>query len=106
MSETYAADGQRRMTAGGILITVISGLSALLLVAALVYAAGIGPRHVAALAAADCEPNLTPAGMPCTTQPMLARRYAALMAPASQQLTTDAVGYAGNGRGGLTGGGA
>jgi len=102
MSETYAADGQRRMTTGGILIMVISGLSALLLVAALVYAAGIGPRHVAALAAADCEPNLTPAGMPCTTQPMLARRYAALMAPASQQLTTDAVAYAANERDHLT----
>ena len=103
MSETtYAAGGRRRMTTGGILITVISGLSALLLVAALVYAAGIGPRHVAALAAADCEPNLTPAGVPCTTQPMLARRYAALMAPAGQQLTTDAVAYAANERDHLT----
>ena len=103
MSETtYAAGGQRRITTGGILITVISGLSALLLVAALVYAAGIGPRHAAALAAADCEPNLTPAGVPCTTQPMLARQYAALMAPASQQLTTDAVAYAANERGHLT----
>jgi hypothetical protein len=102
MSETYAAGGRPRLTTGGIMIMVSSGLSALLLIGALVYAVGIGPRHVAALAAADCEPNLTPAGMPCTTQPMLARRYAALMAPASQQLTTDAVAYEANERGHLT----
>jgi hypothetical protein len=102
MSETYAADGRRRMTAGGIMIMVSSGLSAVLLIAALVYAVSTGPRHVAALATADCEPNLTPAGVPCTTQPMLARQYAALMAPASQQLTTDSVAYAANERDHLT----
>ena len=102
MSETYAAGYRPRMTTGGILIMVSSGLSALLLIAALVYVVGIGPRHVAALAAADCEPNLSPSGQQCTTQPMLAAQYAALLAPASQQLTTDAVAYEANERGHLT----
>jgi hypothetical protein len=101
-SETYAAGDRPRPTTGAIMIIVSSGLSALLLIAALVYAVGIGPRHAAALAAADCEPSLSPAGVPGTTQPMMARRYAALMAPASQQLTTDAVAYQANERDHLT----
>ena len=96
MSGTYAADDRPRMTTGGLIIMLSSGLSALLLIAALVYAVGIGPRHLAALAAADCEPNLSPSGQQCTTQPMLAAQYAALLAPASQQLTTDAVAYEAN----------
>ena len=60
------------------------------------HATGIGQRHTTALAAADCEPNLSPSGQQCTTQPMLAAEYAALLAPASQQLTTDAVAYTAN----------
>jgi hypothetical protein len=89
------------MTAGGIMITVSSLLSAFLLIGALVYAIGTGTRHTAALAAADCEPNLSPAGQQCTTQPMLAAEYKALFTPSSQQLTTDAVAYAANERGHL-----
>ena len=84
------------MTTGGIMIMAVSCLSALLLIAAIVYAMGIGQRHTAALAAADCEPNLSPSRQQCTTQPMLAAEYAAVMAPASQQLTTDAAAYAAN----------
>jgi hypothetical protein len=84
------------MTSGGVIITAVSCLSALLVIAALVYATGIGQRHTAALAAADCEPNLSPSGQQCTTQPMMAAEYAAMLAPAGQQLTTDAAAYTAN----------
>ena len=95
-SEAYQKAGRPGTTTGGVMIMAISCLSALLLIAALVYAAGIGQRHTAALAAADCEPGLTPAGQQCTTQPMMAAEYRAMLAPASQQLATDAVAYAAN----------
>ena len=95
-SEIYADGRGRGITTGGIIITAVSCLSALLLLGALAYATGIGQRHTAALAAADCEPNLSPSGQQCTTQPILAAEYAALLAPASQQLTTDAVAYEAN----------
>ena len=95
-TDIYAEGGGRRITTGGVIITAVSCLSALLLLGALLYATGVGQRHTAALAAADCEPNLSPSGQQCTTQPMLAAEYAALLAPASQQLTTDAVAYEAN----------
>jgi hypothetical protein len=92
----YPGAGRPGMTTGGVIITAVSCLSALLLIAALLYATGIGQRHAAALAAADCEPTLSPSGQQCTTQPMMAAEYAAMLAPASQQLTTDAAAYAAN----------
>jgi hypothetical protein len=95
-SQTYGEGGGRGITAGGLIISAVSCLSALLLLGALVYASGIGQRHTAALVAADCEPNLSPSGLQCTTQPMLAAQYAAMLTPTSQQLTTDAAAYAAN----------
>jgi hypothetical protein len=95
-SEAYQQAARPGPTLGGVIITAVSCLSTLLLIGALVYAAGIGHRATTALAAADCEPNLSPAGQPCTTQPMLAARYAALFGPTSQQLATDAAAYAAN----------
>jgi hypothetical protein len=95
-SETYAEGGRPRITTGGVMIMVSSSLSALLLIAALIYAVGIGQRHTTALAAAGCEPSLSPSGQPCTTQPMMASEYLAILSPASQQLTTDAAAYAAN----------
>jgi hypothetical protein len=80
---------------------VISSLSALLLVAALIYSTGIGQRHLAALAAADCEPNLSPSGQQCTTVQMLTSEYMAIMTPTSQQLSTDVSAYTANERGDL-----
>jgi hypothetical protein len=93
-SESYAEGSRRQLTAGGIMIMVISCLSALLLIAAIIYALGTGGREQAALAAAGCEPTLTPPMQPCTTQPILASQYLAVITPASQQLTTDAAAYA------------
>jgi len=93
MSETYAPGGQERTT-GGLVIPVISStLAALLVIAGLSYAAGTGQRHQAALAAAGCEPGLALSGLACTTGPMLASQYMAIMTPASQQLNADVAAY-------------
>jgi len=93
-SETYAEGGRRPLTTGAIMITIISCLSTLLLIGAVIYATGTGAREQADLAAAGCEPTLTPSMQPCTTQPMLARQYLTLITPAVQQLNTDAAAYA------------
>jgi hypothetical protein len=93
MSETYVSGGQEQTAAGGIIIAVISAVSALLVIGALVYAAGTGGRHQAALAAAGCEPNLSPSGLPCTTVAMLNSQYANIAGPAVQQLSTDVAAY-------------
>ena len=72
---------------------VSSSLAALLVIAALIYAIGIGQRHEAALAAAGCEPSLSPSGQQCTTAQMLASHYMTIMTPASQQLNADVAAY-------------
>jgi maleate cis-trans isomerase len=92
-SETYAGS-RRELTAGGIIIMTVSCLSALLLIAAISYALGTGGRTRAALAAAGCEPTLTPSMQQCTTQPILKSQYLAVITPATQQLNTDAAAYA------------
>ena len=86
------------MSAGGIILMVTSSLSALLLIAALIYSTGIGQRHLAALAAADCEPNLSPSGLQCTTVQMLTSEYMAILTPTSQQLSPDVSAYTANER--------
>ena len=93
-SETYTEGGRRQLTAGGIMIMTSSWLSALLLIAAIIYALGTGGREQAALAAAGCEPTLTPSMQQCTTQPILKGQYLAVITPATQQLNTDAAAYA------------
>ena len=97
--QTHADGGQGRLlTADGVIVLLASGFAALLLVAAAVYATGIGQRHLAALAAADCEPNLSPSGLQCTTVQMLTSQYLAIFNPASQQLTADVAAYTANER--------
>lgn len=93
MSQTYASGGQEDTAAGRIIVMASSLLAALLVIAGLSYAMGTGQRHEAALAAAGCEPNLSPSGLPCTTAQMLASQYAAIMTPAIQQLTADVAAY-------------
>ena len=93
-SETHAEGSGRHPTSGGIMIMASSCLSALLLIAAIIYALGTSGREQAALAAAGCEPTLTPPMQQCTTQPILASQYLAVITPATQQLNTDAAAYA------------
>ena len=84
------------MTAGSVILMVTSFLAALLVIAGLIYSTSTSERHRAALAAASCEPNLSPSGLPCTTAQMLASEYKAIMTPASQQLNTDVAAYTAN----------
>jgi len=93
MSETYAAGGEEQVRVGGAILIAVSVVSAVLVLLGLVYAAGTGGRHKAALAAAQCEPNLSPSGLQCTTVPMLTSQYTGIVTPAIQQLNTDAAAY-------------
>src|ERR1700691_1030319 len=97
MSETYArGGGQEQATSGGILIVAISLLSTILVIGALIYAAGTGERHTAALQAAGCEPNLSPSGLQCTTAQMLFNQYMSTITPDVQQLNTDVAAHTAN----------
>jgi len=96
MSQAYASGRREQTTVGGVIIMAISVLTAVLVLGGLLYALGTGQRHKVALAAAQCEPNLSPSGLQCTTVAMLTSRYTAMMTPAIQQLNTDAAAYAAN----------
>jgi hypothetical protein len=103
MSETYAAGryaagGEPDTTVGGVIITAISILSAILVFAGLIYATGTGGRHKAAVLAAGCEPSLFISGLPCTTQQMVISQYEAIVNPAGNQLTADTAAYTANER--------
>lgn len=93
-SETYYASRDEESTAaGGVILAIAAFVSALLVIAGLAYAAGIGPRHQAALAAGGCEPNLSPSGLHCTTVWMLERQYTSITTSALQQLNADVAAY-------------
>jgi hypothetical protein len=95
----HAPGDRTQATAGGVIVVLASLLSAVLVIAGLIYATGTSERHKAALAAAGCEPNLSPSGLQCTTAAMLTRRYLAITARATQQLKTGMAAYAaGEGR--------
>jgi hypothetical protein len=98
MSATHAGRGQDETAAGRVILMVSSVLAAVLVIAGLSYAIGTPARHQAALAAAGCEPGLSPAGLQCTTAQMLASQYLAIVTPASQQLNADVAAYTANER--------
>ena len=103
MSDTYALGGPAKISTeqprtDSVIVVVISALAAVLVIAGLSYAAGTGERHRAALAAAGCEPNLSPSGLPCTTAQMLVSRYLTISTPVIQQLATDMAAYTANER--------
>jgi hypothetical protein len=95
-SQTYARGGDEQARAGGVILAAISVLSAVLVIAGLAYATGTGARHKAALAAAGCEPNLSPSGLQCTTYQVLTAQYTAIVNTATQQLATGAAAYTAN----------
>jgi hypothetical protein len=100
MSEAYAWPGrdQRMEKVGHVILLAAAFLSALLVIAGLIYATGTSARHKAAIAAAGCEPALFISGLPCTTGPMIASHYQAIATPATQQLNTEMAAYAANER--------
>jgi hypothetical protein len=93
---TLEGAGQDDTATGKFIIIGASALSAILVLLGIVYAAGAGPRHVAAMLAADCEPALFISGLPCTTQPMVLSQYNAIVPPAGKQLSADTIAYAAN----------
>ncbi len=97
-SSTYARRGQEDTRAGKVILVFVSCLSAVLVIAGLIYATGIGARHKAALAAGGCEPDLSPSGLQCTTYWMEGRKWDAITTPASKQLNADTAAYHANER--------
>ena len=96
-SYSYAAEGGEQSTfAGGVILAIISSLAAILVLLGLIYAAGTPARHQRALAAAGCEPNLSPNGLQCTTVWNLEGRWTALTTTAFGQLNTDVAAYTAN----------
>jgi hypothetical protein len=98
----YARGGQKNTRAGGVVLAAVAFLSAFLVILGLYYAAGDRERHKVALAAADCEPNLSPPGLPCTTVQMLASQYMTITTPVIQQVNADVAAYTANERHHLT----
>jgi hypothetical protein len=98
MSETYVRRGQEPTNAVGYMLAAVSVLAAILVIAGLFYATGIGARRKALLAAADCAPvlSLVKTGLDCTTEQVLDGQYTKITAPAIQQLNADVVAYTAN----------
>ena len=97
MSETYADDYEREPV-GGFIVVAISILSAVLVLAGLFYAAGAHARTKSALAVNNCEPSMSPSGLPCNSQQMVIGEYNGIVNPASKLLATDMAAYSINER--------
>jgi hypothetical protein len=99
MSETYAEyDVDQTAAAGGVLLVAISILAGILVLLGLVYAAGTSARHKAALAVNNCEPSMSPSGLPCNTQQMVIGEFNGIVNPASKLLAADMAAYTVNER--------
>jgi hypothetical protein len=92
MSETYADDYEPEAT-GGFLVVAISILAGILVLAGLLYATGTSARHKTALAVNNCEPSMSPSGLPCNTQQMVVSQYNGIVNPASKLLAADMTAY-------------
>jgi hypothetical protein len=92
MSEIYA-DGYEREPVGGFIVVAISILSAILVLAGLFYAAGAHARTKAALAVNNCEPSMSPSGLPCNTQQMVIGEFNGIVNPAGKLLAADMAAY-------------
>jgi hypothetical protein len=87
--------GQKSTRAGGFILLALGVLCTFLVLWGLYYATGIGARQKVALAAAGCEPNLSPipSNVNCTTVWMLERQYTKVTTPVIQQLNADVADY-------------
>lgn len=101
MNGAYASGGQAEPKSVGVVIGIVSVLAAVLVIAGLFYATGIGERRKVLLAAGGCAPSLSHTGLDCTTEQHLASQYAKMATPAVQQLNTDAAAYAASESGNL-----
>jgi len=92
MSETYADDYEPE-TFGGFIVVAISILSGILVLAGLFYATGAHARNQTALAVNNCEPSMSPSGLPCNTQQMVIGEYNGIVNPAGKLLAADMAAY-------------
>jgi hypothetical protein len=94
MSETYAEYYEDQSAArGGVLLAAISMLAGILVLMGLIYATGTSARHKTALAVNDCEPSMSPSGLPCNTQQMVIGEFNSVVNPASKLLAADITAY-------------
>jgi hypothetical protein len=94
MSETYAEYYEaQRAARGGVLLAAISILAGILVLMGLVYATGTSARHKTALAVNNCEPSMSPSGLPCDTQQMVIGEFNSIVNPASKLLAGDITAY-------------
>jgi len=94
MSETYAEyDEGQRAEVGGVLLVAISIVAGILVLLGLVYATGTSARHKTALAVNNCEPSMSPSGLPCNTQQMVEGEFSGIVNPASKLLGADMAAY-------------
>ena len=94
MSATYADYDQDRIAAtGGVLLAAISILAGILVLLGLIYATGTSARHKTALAVNNCEPSMSPSGLPCNTQQMVISAFNGIVNPASNLLAADMAAY-------------
>jgi hypothetical protein len=86
---------EKSTRAGGLILVPLALLCTFLVLWGLYYATGIGARQKIALAAAGCEPNLSPipSDVPCTTVWDLERSYTKMTTPVIQQLNADLADY-------------
>lgn len=91
--DAYSRGGQKDTRAGGVILLVVSSISALLVILGFVYAMNSNERHLVAMRDGDCEPSLFISGLPCVTQTMLVGQYEAIVTPAVSQLNTDVAAY-------------
>jgi hypothetical protein len=92
MSETYADDYEPE-TLGGFIVVAISILSGILVLAGLFYAAGAHARNQTALAVNNCEPSMSPSGLPCNSQQMVIGEFNGIVNPAGKLLAADMAAY-------------
>jgi hypothetical protein len=93
MRATYAAGGQDDTAVGRIIVTSASVVSAILVIAGLIYWTGATQRHNVAMTVFQCEPDVYISDLPCVTEPMEVSQYSALATAASQQLRADVTAY-------------
>jgi hypothetical protein len=93
--DRYVRDRDQSTRAGSVILLFVSSLAAILVIAGLVYAAGVGPRQQRALAFGGCEPNLVqiPSAVPCTTVWQLEKQYTSMTTSSLRQLNTDVAAY-------------
>ena len=90
-----SSKAEKSTRAGGLILAPLSILCTFLVLWGLYYATGVGARQKVALAAAGCEPNLSPipSDVPCTTVWDLERSYTKMITPVIQQLNADVADY-------------